>query len=169
MTRKLIKGFLLALAIIAITGCSATGPVFSEAPAPKKSEALVYIYRPDAIYYSGIQSHFYLNDVKVASLNKEGYTWFYVPAGEYVLKQHWTGMEGENQIITRSIKLSPEGKVFYRITIGLQDFRSEYQGFKATHRWALTEVPEPRALIEMRDTRFQPPFDLDKAVAQKSK
>ena len=167
MKAKLIRYFFLGFVITVVSACSATGPVFSEAPGPKKTDALVYIYRPDAIYYSGIQSHFYLNDVKVASLNKKGYTWFYAPKGDYALKQHWTGMDGENQIITRNIKLPPEGRVFYRLTIGLEDFRAQYPGFKATHSWVLSEVTESQALIEMRDTRFQPPFDLDKVIPQK--
>lgn len=157
MTKRLLP--LIAAAML--TACvSAGGPQFVPAPKPTSNDALVYIYRPDAMFYSGIRSHFYLDGARVASLNKNGYSAFYVPAGSYTLKQNWPGMDNEKQRITAPIEFKPGEVSYYRLTIGLKDFgMGPGVWASATHEWAITKVPESEAEGEIMRTHYQPPAD----------
>lgn len=155
----------VTLAGLLVCGCSASGPIFSEAPPPGKTDALVYVYRPDAMFYSGIQSHFYLDDVNIVSLNKNGYSWFLVPAGAYSFKQHWSGMKAQSQTISFPAEFHSGQKKFFRLNIGIAG-----TGYKSvTHGWVVTEVPEAQALQEMRELRFQAPFEIDKLNTKRMK
>lgn len=49
----------------------------------------------------------------------------------------------------------------------LEDFSMRAGWISATHGWVLSEVPESQALTEIRDTRFQHPFDLEKLIAKR--
>jgi hypothetical protein len=160
--KKFPRLFGLLLAVSFLAACSATGPKFSAAAQPIKNEALIYVYRPNALFYGAIQSHFYLDDNKVASLNKEGYTAFYVPSGAHIFKQHWTGMEYAHQTIKFPVELAPGETYYYRLTIGFEGFNSApaYRGVSATHKWVISRVPESEALSEIELTNYQPPFDV---------
>ncbi|MFZ6719446.1 hypothetical protein [Undibacterium sp. Ji49W] len=152
------------LITLLLSACSATGPKFSVATQPTKNEVLIYLYRPDAIFFGGIQSYFYVDGTKVASLNKEGYTAFYLPPGTHLFKQHWAGMDNAKDTIQFSIELEPGETRYYRLTIGLQSFGMA-PGYKsvfisASHKWAITNVPESDALREIGLTNYQPPFDV---------
>jgi hypothetical protein len=161
---RFTRRFSLLLAVLTLSACSATGPIFSRAAQPIKNEALVYLYRPDAPYYGGIQSHFYVNGNKVASLNKEGYSAFYLSPGVHTIKQHWTGMDNPKDTIQFQLELEAGETRFYRLTIALKSFgiAPAYKGlfFSASHQWAITNVPESEALNEIVSAHYQPPFDV---------
>jgi hypothetical protein len=84
---KLVSTFLLAI----LTGCAASGPVFTDASAPKveASESLIYIYRENTFVLGGREAHFYLDGQEIASLSCDGFTWFKAPAGHHTLSQNW--------------------------------------------------------------------------------
>ncbi len=71
------------------TGCSATGPLFKDAKAPSDKCGLVYIYRPDSYVAVARKASFHINENKVINLSNKGYTAFYLPTGDYLLKQKW--------------------------------------------------------------------------------
>lgn len=160
--KKFTRQFGLLLAVLLLSACSATGPKFSVAAQPTKNEALIYLYRPDALFYGGIQSHFYVDGNKVASLNKEGYSAFYLPPDAYMFKQHWTGMDNANDTVHFPVELKPGETRYYRLTIALESFGIEPGGqfISASHKWIITNVPEPEALNEIGLTMYQPPFDV---------
>ncbi|MFZ6755608.1 DUF2846 domain-containing protein [Undibacterium sp. Ji50W] len=162
--KKFARQILPLLIMLLLSACSATGPKFSVAAQPAKNEVLIYVYRPDAPFFGGIQSHFYVDGTKVASLNKEGYTAFYLPPGTHVFKQHWSGMDNAKDTIQFPIELEPGETRYYRLTIGLQSFGIA-PGYKsvfisASHKWAIANVLEPDALREIGLTNYQPPFDV---------
>jgi hypothetical protein len=152
------------LVVLLLSACSATGPKFSLAAQPAKTEALVYLYRPDAPYYGGIQSHFYVDGNKVASLNKEGYSALYLSPGVHMFKQHWTGMDNAKDTVQFQLELEPGETRYYRLTIALKSFgiAPAYRGLfiSANHAWAIANVEELEALNEIRLTHYQPPFDI---------
>lgn len=171
--KKLVRQFELLFTVFFLSACSATGPRFMAAPQPSKNEALIYIYRPDAPFYGAIQSHFYVDDNKVVSLNKEGYSAFYLPYGAHIFKQHWTGMDNAKETIQFPASLEPGETRYYRLTIALQSFEIVplYPGvfMSASHKWIIKNVPESEALHEIELTRYQPPFtvkDIRKAGAE---
>lgn len=162
--KKFARQILPLFVVLLLSACSATGPKFSVAVQPSKNEALIYLYRPDAPFFGGIQSHFYVDGNKVASLNKEGYTAFYLSPGAHTFKQHWSGMENANDTIQFPIELEPGETRYYRLTIGLQSF-GVAPGYKsvfisASHKWVITNMPERDALGEIGLTHYQPPFDV---------
>src|SRR5262245_2735110 len=83
---KAIAGLVAALFL---AGCAARGAAYQAAPAPAATDALIYIYRASSFVMGGRTAYFYVEDVNVADLDSEGYTWFHVPAGTYALKQRW--------------------------------------------------------------------------------
>lgn len=172
MNRPLSRFTLLAAAIL-LSACSATGPLFSAAPAPAAADALVYVYRPEAPFYGGIKSHFYVDGAKVASLSKGGYSAFYLPVGSHTMKQQWTGMTGASDTLQFGFELKPGETRYYRLSIGLESFGPSFGngrvGFAATHRWALTQVPEAAALPGIALTHFEPPADATSAARIGSK
>ncbi len=162
--KKFILQIELLLVGLLLSACSATGPIFSVAAPPTKGEALIYLYRPDAPFYGGIQSHFYVDGKKVASLNKQGYSAFYLPSGAYIFKNHWTGMDNAKETIQFPVEFRPGEIHYYRLTIALESFDivPVYKGFfiSASHKWIIRDVPEREALKEIELTHFQPPFDI---------
>jgi hypothetical protein len=44
---------LLLLAIVLLSGCSATGPIFKEDASASNDKAIIYVYRPSAFFNAG--------------------------------------------------------------------------------------------------------------------
>lgn len=99
----------------------------------------------------------------MASLNKGGYTAFYLPAGSHTMKQHWTGMTDERETVQFGFELKPGETRYCRLTIGIESFSPTFcyraVGFAATHRWAVTQVARSVAMHDIVLTRYQPAAD----------
>lgn len=145
-----------------IAGCAATGPAYVDAPLPKDNDTLVYIYRPDNWGWNMRDAYFYVNDINIADLSSNGYTWFHVPAGEYSLKQRWPAdLTYLMKDIVIPVKWSSLRKYYYRLLL-----HSAY-GYKTTeYQWEVVEVPEAQALEEIRKCKLQPPLGLQKLIQQ---
>jgi hypothetical protein len=75
------------LLLVFLQGCT-LGPVFSEAPIAPEGQALVYLFRGDVLYGGGYATSFQINDINVVSLYDDGYTYQYLPPGDYVFKSY---------------------------------------------------------------------------------
>ena len=89
---------MLLCCVVLLSGCLPTStipifgalPGFRPAPTPKDGYVLVYIYRNGAFARQGLKDAFlYLDDVNVADLSHNGYTWLHVPLGAYQVVQRW--------------------------------------------------------------------------------
>lgn len=81
MNRQWVMSCLLAGALAALAGCSATGPVFQE-QAAVASKARVYVYRPASFVNSGNAPNLFVNDVDHGPLWNEGYIPLSLTPGE---------------------------------------------------------------------------------------
>lgn len=81
LNRRWVMSSLLAGALVALAGCSATGPVFQERAAAA-GKATVYVYRPSSFVNSGNAPNLFVNDVDYGPLWNEGYIPLSLPPGE---------------------------------------------------------------------------------------
>lgn len=124
-------------------------------------EALVYTYRPDAIFYGGIQSQFHVDGKTVASINKAGYSAFH-------LAHTCSSRIGRAWITPGTpfifhLSCLPGKTRYYRLTFAFDSLAMQNSMATAAHRWAISNVPESQALQEIQLTRYQASFDLDSA------
>lgn len=152
----------ILLCIGVLTGCAATGPIYQDAPEPKETDALVYIFRPNPFFsiLGGRDAYFYLNDVNIVDLSSEGYTWFHVPAGEYFLKQKWPyDVTYGRHVVEMKVNWLPHHKYFYRL-----DSTGNVSSTHFNMQWQVIEVNAEQASKEISHCKFQPAFGLSKAL-----
>lgn len=63
----------LLSAVLLMTGCAASGPVFTPAEKLDPNQSFVYIYRPDSLIGCGVTPHIYIDEVKKGPLKNNGY------------------------------------------------------------------------------------------------
>lgn len=158
----MLKNLLILFTVAFIAGCAATGPVYVDAPLPKGSDALVYIYRPSNLLWGARNAYFYVNDVNIVDLSSNGYTWFHIPAGEYSFKQKWSAdIRFWRKNIVIPVKWAPRERIYYRLVVS-----SDYGFPIMTFRWNVTQVPEVQALEEIKDCNLQLPFGINDLLGQ---
>jgi hypothetical protein len=160
-----VKTIAAWVCLVVLSACVAVGEPYKAAPEPKDTDALVYIYRFGGAY-SGRSAYFYVNDVNVADLDKSGYTWFHVPAGEYRIKQKWP-----IDVDLRSLELTetwlPGKKYYYRFdTAGAlaPALVSGKLGLALKIDWQLSRVSAEEAVSEIGTTKLQPAFGAEKLL-----
>jgi len=157
MTRAII-----VVCAVVLAGCAATGPVFQAAPEPKEADALIYIYRPSSSWFAlgARDAYFYVNEVNVADLSNEGYTWFHVPAGDYTLTQKWPfDATPGAKALNINARWLPKQKYYFRLETAA--------GYRQ-YLWRVSEVPADRALIEISSCKYQPAFGVEKLLQKLS-
>jgi hypothetical protein len=86
----LVRKFLFFFFVVLfISGCAATGPLYSIPQNVPEDETIIYVYREDSFVLGGRSAYFYINDVNVFDINKNGYSWLSLPQGVYNLRQGW--------------------------------------------------------------------------------
>jgi len=151
----------IVVCVVLLSGCVATGPIYQNAPDPKESDALIYIYRPSSFAGGARDAYFYVNDVNIADISSEGYTWFHVPAGEYVLKQKWPVDVAFGKTIEAKVKWLPKQKYYYRLSTG-----ASVGAGTVNFRWQITEINSGQAEAEISVCKLQPSFNINKVNEQ---
>ena len=160
MNRFEKNGMLIFFMAFLLSACAALGPLYVDAPSPKGSDALVHIYRPSNTIWIARDAYFYINDVNIVDLSTNGYTWFHIPAGEYILKQKWPpDLTYGKHVLRLPVKLSAQQKVYYR----LDSYMDNY-GIVMKSHWRVIEVSEAQAKEEMKNCKFQSPSGLRKLI-----
>jgi len=111
-----LPSLLVVLAATLLTGCSASGPIYVDAPPPKDGDALVTIYRNKSSAMQMQDAHFYVDDTHIADLSQGGYTWFHIRSGSYVLKQKWGALTLMRDL-ELNVKWLPGHTHYYRLEI----------------------------------------------------
>ncbi len=160
MNRIEITRTLVFFLVFLLSSCAALGPLYIDAPSPKGADALVYIYRPSNTIWIARDAYFYINDVNIVDLSTNGYTWFHIPAGEYILQQKWSpDLTYGKHVLQIPIKLSAQQKVYYR----LDSYMDNY-GIVMKSHWRVIAVSETQAKEEMKNCKLQSPFGLKKLM-----
>lgn len=162
--------FTLALFLLMLAACSASGPVYQAAPAAPEGKGIVYLYRPAGGPWGGRDTHFYINDVNVADLGNNAYTWFYLPEGSYTIRQRWSiDISAQSTELPVFVKAGSVSYVRMGIRTGnISDVK--LMGIIPTNTkqidviWQLTAHSHDGAIDELEQCRFQAPND-DKLAA----
>jgi len=144
----------LILLCICLSGCVATGPAFHKEQEPTGSNALVYIYRPSHVSIASDDANFYVNGIKIATLNPGGYTSFYLPSGQYLFKHKWPNIKDHPVRIYAN--LAPQTTHYYQLTAAAAPGLGGAQVM-----WLFVEVSAGTALAQLNSRcKFQHPFDI---------
>jgi hypothetical protein len=110
----------IAIALIGLVGCAASGPKYEEPEAIPSGQGLVYIYRPSKAIGGGVSFDIHTGtkeeDHEVTTLKNGGYFPLYTPPSELTL---WAKTESEASV-TLDVK---EGETYYvKGTVGVGFF-----------------------------------------------
>ena len=155
---------LLFLIVFTLSGCVATGPLFSPAPAPAANSAIVYIYREGGMALQARAAYFYVNDVNVFDLNAEGYSWITLPAGQHKLRQAWA-VDMLAKPLNVDLYVKP-GETKY---ISFQTGTCPAGYREICLQWEMREKPPHVGSIEIQNKRFQDNFGAEKLMRQTRK
>lgn len=156
--------FLSLLAALCLCGCAAVGPSFEPAPAPDGTKAVVYIYRLESFALGARDAYFYVNDQNVVDLSNNGYTWFSVPAGDYVLKQKWPiNVTFGMKTLEMPVRWEGGKTYYYRLATGAGN-----APVGISIRWTLSEPPASVAREEILKAKHQPAHGAAKLLKEDS-
>lgn len=153
-----------ALVIMALTACAASGPIYSPAPAPKASDALVYIYRPNAFVLGGRDAYFQVNGKNVVHLSAVGYTRIYLQPGAYEIVQSWPIDLIGFKRLHLPLTVSAGKTYYYRFATGTGSPRpGSCGGLRGclNYGWQLTRVTDTEAAGDIARCHYQAPKSID--------
>lgn len=139
-------------------GCVATGPLFSQAPAPEGNKALVYVYRIPSMYIYARTAKIFVDGVQAAELNSGGYSYFYVDPGEHTITEEWQDW---------TFGLAPWKPVGFKASVNAGETR--YVRFDShgcssgapkdiCFEWSLTEVPAEDGVSDIKTMNLNKPI-----------
>lgn len=152
--------FVIAGLIAALCACTASGPPFTPATETSSDNALVYVYRPDTLFYSADPDVpiLYLDGVRLLRLRINGYTWLEVEPGQHAisLKESLLGLPswtiGEIDLPAES------GRTYYiRYTYDYAGTAFDGTYAYATGQSTFTIVPNALGKQEISGTRYIAP------------
>jgi hypothetical protein len=113
-------------ALVALVGCSATGPAFRELVDVPKDKATVYVYRPTSLVNSGNAPNLFVNEVDNGPLWNAGYIPLSLPPGQTSLVLKGTALKWGLPPIAATVQIEA-GKTYY-FRMGNQIDSTEYGG-----------------------------------------
>jgi hypothetical protein len=126
------------------------GPKFTEAPAPRADEALVYLYRGNSPPFA-LSPTIFLESQRIVDLASQGYTQVYVMPGEYATKASWPLISGMPSL-TGKLNFAP-GRIYFVRLGGDISSASDYATGRptviTTTTTSLQSVPPSIALREL--------------------
>jgi Protein of unknown function (DUF2846) len=144
--------------IVFLTGCAASGPVFTPHQGIQPDQALLYVFRPDVHAMSVLAAEIEVDGKVQAQLENNGYMALPLAAGRHVVVQRWkAGLLGEkgleNKPISTTVDLAA-GSVTY-LRLGTQAaVDGPAAGKMVTQfRWELRKVSEADAAQEIAKCR----------------
>lgn len=79
------KPFLIIVCLIALSGCSASGPAYSQYQSQEANSSVVYIYRPSKSVNCCVAPAVYIDGQKKNSLKNGGYVVYELEPGAHVV------------------------------------------------------------------------------------
>jgi len=149
------KLFLSIIAVVAVTGCSATGPKFTQLEAPEMNQAKVYFYRPWAMLDGAASPEVQVNGTINFNIRNGGYEILSIKSGEtsFVVKEggfmsNWRASE-----LSINANLEANKVYFVRLTAELTD--SAYVGgvSSISGNYTLGLIKKEFAIKELSDIK----------------
>ncbi|MET3135585.1 hypothetical protein AAKU55_005897 [Oxalobacteraceae bacterium GrIS 1.11] len=150
---------ILTSAGFALSGCSATGPVFKEAAPAPAGKALVYIYRPNSFVMGGRDAHFFVDGEELIHLSNSGYTQTYLPEGHHQIMERWNDnimaaivLGGSTKTVELPLDVKAGEVYYFRFNTGMGGY--VYNAIQLT--WQLQQVSPEIGAIGISQTKYQP-------------
>ncbi len=150
---------LLALLVVAIalSACSATGPVFTRHTDPASGEALIYLYRPNRWTARAGAPQIFINGQKSIKLLNKGYTAAYVVPGKIDILARWSVL-WESRHMSTLLNANSGTTHYVRYLPTLEYIIPLPYGASVTKiRETFGPVEESMALTEIKDCRYIKP------------
>lgn len=147
------RGALLLILLfpLVLSGCFATKPPYKDPPEAKGDDVLMVLFRPDSQSNGSMDSLFYLNDINVAKLSRNEYTWLHVPEGSYVLKHAW--QENQFDILQTTINLK-KGNVYFYV-LGTSNLNGNI-------RWFIGAKRHEDVMSALHNSDYSPAINMDR-------
>lgn len=159
-----MKRFVFALLLaLGSAACTASGPLFVDAPAPGNGNVVVYIYRVPNLAIGARDARFYVNGTRVFKLSPEGYSYFIVPPGSYELTQEWPIDVALGKTVRVPLIVRAYETHYFRFTVDASLIPGQID-----FRWQLVEVPAQTGRAEIADKHFQEPENATPQSASES-
>jgi hypothetical protein len=151
----------LASVVVALTGCTATGPIFQEAASAPEGKGLVYLYRPSSLVLGARSAKFFVSGQKIAELKTNGYTAVYLPEGRHVIQQRWADKEYPALMAnivgpTKPVEVPIDVKAGDTHYIRLTTSPGPYTYGAVTVAWGIEQVSPAFGSKEITETRYEP-------------
>lgn len=144
MAKSLVIGMIIA-AILSGCATTATGPSFSQAPPHSNDSGTLYVYRSSTFFLW--QPTIKIDDILFVELAKMGYSYAYLPAGIHKLSVIFASGTGQGPFFTE-FEIKANEVVFKKLRV--------YGGYIG-----LMDVPEQKALEELKEYHYVTPFQID--------
>ena len=146
----ILRSLKYCLVALCLTGCGATGPIFTDAPPPPSGKALVYIFRPHSFVNQSGTARIEMDGKPFVALHDSGYSYAYFSPGSHVLTQAWP--LGLTQGTKIDLNLEA-GKTYFvafynRAGMGTTGLQAE---------WGLIQGPESEARPQIAVCKFDQP------------
>ncbi len=112
-TRGLLFNAIAAFALLALGGCSSTGPIYTSVESVPADKALVYIYRPNSFVGGGVYFDIHDGDTVVTTLRNGGYFPYIRDPGEVEL---WAKTESRSAV---TLDLKPGDTQYVKGGVGV--------------------------------------------------
>jgi len=159
-----MKYVALPLAALSLCGCTASGPLYQDAPTPPEGKALVYIYREATKTFSWRQAWFSVDNVEVGELYNQGYMWAYVPAGVHILKQEWPRDITHGRPTDINIVLQAGRTYYFKLRTASSIYPSG-RGVMMEERWEILDMAPRLGSSEIAQYHYEPAEHPDVAAA----
>ncbi|MFZ6646151.1 DUF2846 domain-containing protein [Undibacterium sp. TJN25] len=153
-----MKRIFFAICIFMLTGCAANGPAFSPVKSAEKNSGLLYFYRENQFRAGGRTAYFYVNDVNVFDLDRNGYSWITLPAGTYRLKQKWP-VDITTKAIEGDIEVRAGETQYFSFRVGSCRNPDHWESGRC-FGWELRKEQEATGMTDIEDKKFQENFGL---------
>jgi len=154
------RGVVIEIIVICtvLCGCiasSANGPIFEPAPTKNEQKGILYFYRTFADHFNGgsVAPVVTVNHKTLVLLRNNGYTWLVLDPGKYVIETKHNGSWHAGDEDRLELSIQRGDKYFIRI---LPEFH-----FIGTTDFTLTMMPETSALMEIKETRYLEPENIE--------
>lgn len=148
--RSCVLQSLVSLAVLAISACAATGPVYSELTTTDENTGVLYVYRPAELSNAAASPGVVVDGQEYAVLPRGGYMAFELGAGAHrvdlKLSDRYSGSGGVN------IHILPHASTYVLLKTW-----NEISGTMMTHRFMLQQKPSDLAAEAIKECKEQSP------------
>ena len=150
-----MKRIFIILALMLLTGCSASGEKFQNTQQAENNKGIVYIYRPSAFFAAAAWPTVFVNDEKQYSLKNKGYVLLELTPGQHTIRigsahffSNWSMRD-----VSSLVDVKANETTFLKFTVQFEDMATFGNTVAVSGSAGLVQVPKNIAIREMRELK----------------